>query len=149
MRNKPLFYFLVFVVMTACNRYKYNDKNTLQPVKARICREWTLTEAYKLSHQVKTKIKLPNGSEEKILFTNHVSPNRLSIKIIRESWEYACVLEENKTELHWRDAPDNYPYFLKITKLTNSELWMEGNPLFRLLDRDTIEEFLELKFKAQ
>lgn len=59
-----------------------------------------------------------------------------------------CKLENNKTEITLKFT-NGEKAVLKITRLTQKELWMEGNPVFYLCNRDSMNEFLSLKYDAQ
>ena len=105
--------FLILVFVCKC-RYKNNDTLSLQLVKTRLQKTWILKEGIRDGVDV-TSYYL----NEELTFSN-VSNTNITIQ---HSGRVGTTFDftHRKTIISFNE------YKLKITKLTNKELWMEGN----------------------
>ncbi len=158
-RNKCFFILLVSVFFTSnsCSKFKDNDHLSLLTVKKRLIRHWALKEAILVDRNLdlmkaypylsQDELNFGYAADEKVLGTKNLHNVTLSTKAIMQPAN--CVLKDRNRKIYLENAPDWYVYYLTITKLTTKELWLEGNPIWRICARDTLTEFLKLKYEAK
>lgn len=118
--KKTVYLILIFIIFSQC-RYKDNDKISLFSVKKRLEKTWILKEGIRDGNDV-TSYYL----NEEITFSN-ITKEKIGINGINGSGNITRLYDfkERKTIISLSNGSANYE--LKITKLTNKELWMEGN----------------------
>lgn len=113
--NKIILIFVSFSFLISC-RYKNNDKLVIATVKQRLEKTWYLKEriwndvVINVNYISTLKIEIPSKNLINISCNNLMPYNQYYFN--------------NKTSIKPKDASDRV---LKITKLTRSELWMEGS----------------------
>jgi hypothetical protein len=127
---------LVIVLLSQC-RYKDNDRISLRSVKTRLEKTWVLKEGIRDGRDLTTFFL-----NEELSFA-YVSNSKVSIKTSGfYNIYYAFNFKNHKTTIYAG------PYELKITKLTNKELWMEGNGIIGILSAG-YNDIIKVKYHAK
>lgn len=148
----------VFFTSNSCSKFKDNDHLSLLTVKKRLIRHWALKEAILVDRNLdlmkaypylsQDELNFGYAADEKVLGTKNLHNVTLSTKALHTPRD--CKLTAKNTKIYLANPPDGFDYcHLTITKLTTKELWVEGNPILRICARDTLTEFLKLKYEAK
>jgi hypothetical protein len=111
--KKTIYLILISIIFGHC-RYKENDKISLHSVKKRIEKTWILKEGIRDGIDI-TSYYL----NEELTFSN-VNKTNITIQYTGRAGT-TFNFANRKTTIVFNE------YNLKIKKLTNKELWMEGN----------------------
>lgn len=137
---KKLFYFsFIFLFFFSC-RYKNNDNLSLQLVKTRLQKTWVLKETIVDGIDL-TSVLL----NEELSFTG-VKKNEILIRGPYATIYLKYGFKNNKTTI-FRIGQNVGE--LKITKLTNKELWMEGNSIIGGLGGGSTTNIIKVKYNAK
>lgn len=61
-----------------------------------------------------------------------------------------CTFKNNKKEIYYGKGDDERKYHFTITKLTNKELWIEGNPTLGICNGNVgLSNYVKLKYHAK
>jgi hypothetical protein len=138
MRN-ILILLLILLLASKC-RYKNNDNLSLQLVKTRLQKTWVLKETIVDGIDL-TSVLL----NEELSFTG-VKKNEILIRGPYSTVYSKYGFKNNKTTIFriGQNAGE-----LKITKLTNKELWMEGNSIIGGLGGGSTANIIKVKYNAK
>lgn len=129
---------LVLCLLTTC-RYKDNTNLNLKSAKKRLCKDWVLKSAVSLDGNFDALASISGCAvKELTIYENDLGFIVLKLPI---NDGIGLSLERNKTELR-----SGGKMIFKITKLTNSELWLEGEPLLCRCETQWIND-IKLKYK--
>ncbi len=139
--KKTVYLILIFIIFSQC-RYKDNDKISLFSVKKRLEKTWILKEGIRDGNDV-TSYYL----DEEITFSN-ITKHKIGINGINGSGNITRLFDfkERKTIISLSNGSSNYE--LKITKLTNKELWMEGNCVGGFIG-SSFNNIIKVKYNAK
>jgi hypothetical protein len=115
------FLLIITLVLIEC-RYKDNDKLNLYSAKKRLEKTWLLKEASVDDFNV---IEYSPSLLNEELFFENVTNKSLYLGAGERHIAYRYIFQNKKTEIYYSDESGNWS--LKITKLTNKELWLEGD----------------------
>ncbi len=137
---KTIIYLFLFILFNYQCRYKNNEGISLQSVKTRLQKTWVLKEG------ISNGVDVTSDYLTEELSFNNVTKNKIDIKKTGQSAFYGFDFKHNKTIIFLTTQAKNYE--LKITKLTNKELWMEGDNISGLIgsNRDYI---IKVKYNAK
>lgn len=134
-----LLFILVTLLLSNC-RYKNNDKIALLPVKNRLEKTWILKQG------------ILNGVDVTRFYLNE----ELSFKDVTKHNLYIATSNSSIFRLHnFKNKKttifrviQNETFELKITKLTNKELWLEGSGIINILGAN-YNNFINAKYIAK
>jgi hypothetical protein len=132
--KKTIYIFLVLIIFNQC-RYKENDKISLTSVKKRLEKTWVLKQGISDGLDI-TSYYL----NEELTFSN-VSKTKITIQ---HSGRVGTTFDftHRKTIISFNE------YNLKIIKLTNKELWMEGNCIGGFIG-SSFNNIIKVKYNAK
>ena len=138
-------FILVFLSFSNC-RYRDNSGMHLLSVKQRLCKTWILKEA----------INASNG-DDLISHDHEIFNNELKIESVEKNMLLVSALpnvpipfvfKDHKTKLIL--SSENQNVQLKITKLTKTDLWLEGNTVSSMVNSTaSSNEIIKLKYHAK
>lgn len=126
-------------------RYKDNEMLSILTVKKRLNRTWLLKEATsdginlieRDSKMLNEELQIELLKDDKLFLTT-------------AAMNVGCVFKDKKTKIYPGGGIDPKNYHLTITKLTNKELWLEGNPILGLCRyTSVVSDFVKLKYSAK
>jgi hypothetical protein len=129
---------LALIVFNQC-RYKDNDRISLYSVKKRLEKTWILKEG------IRDGVNITSYYLNEELNFSGISKNSITIQ---HTGRVGITFEftHNKTTIYSTNGIDAYN--LKITKLTNKELWMEGNCVGGFIG-SSVNNIIKVKYSAK
>jgi hypothetical protein len=140
MKKFSLFIFAL-IIFNQC-RYKDNDKISLHSVKKRLEKTWVLKEGIRdgndlTSYYINEEITFSNVTNEKIGVSGTIGSG---------NYPRLYDFKHRKTIISLSNGSTTYE--LKITKLTNKELWMEGNCVGGFIG-SSVNNIIKVKYSAK